>query len=151
VSDALTSRGYLLVSHFRDVWVNPALERSRKRQRSRQQAVQTTGGEPPSGLQEHDIQSEPNNDSAASPQIVSEDNASVRYEESSQTHSLDRLLETSIDLDEAAKRDVQKILAIGPKRFAREIAVLLDSVYNAVEQNSNLLRILRSKMRTSEK
>ena len=57
--------------------------------------------------------------------------------------SLEHIIRTSLDLDEVAQKNIRNLLAIGSKRFARELLEMLESASRAIEQNANLLRILR--------
>jgi phosphatidate phosphatase PAH1 len=66
-----------------------------------------------------------------------------RLEESQSNVTVEHLLKSSLDLDDAAKKKIEQVLGIGSKRFARELIELLESASRAVEQNANLLRILR--------
>jgi hypothetical protein len=66
-----------------------------------------------------------------------------RLEESRSNVTVDHLLKSSLDLDDTAKKKIEQIRAIGSKRFASDLIELLESASKAVEQNANLLRILR--------
>jgi hypothetical protein len=66
-----------------------------------------------------------------------------RLEQSQNNVTLDHLLKSSIDLDDTAKKKIEQIRAIGSKRFANDLIELLESASKAIEQNANLLRILR--------
>jgi hypothetical protein len=66
-----------------------------------------------------------------------------RLEESQSNVTLDHLLKSSLDLDDTAKKKIEEVRAIGSKRFASDLIELLESASKAVEQNANLLRILR--------
>ena len=64
--------------------------------------------------------------------------------------SFDHILKTSIELDDVAKRNIEQLLAIGSRRLAQDFKDMLDCAYRAVEQNANLLRVLRHHMGTSK-
>ena len=66
-----------------------------------------------------------------------------RLEESQSNVTLDHLLQSSLDLDSVAKKKIDEVRAIGSKRFASELIELLESASRCVEQNANLLHILR--------
>ena len=66
-----------------------------------------------------------------------------RLEESQSNVTLEHLLKSSIDLDDTAKKKIEQVKAIGSKRFASELIELLESASKCVEQNANLLNILR--------
>lgn len=66
-----------------------------------------------------------------------------RLEESQSNVTLDHLLKSSIDLDDSAKKKIDQIKAIGSRRFASELIELLESASKCIEQNANLLHILR--------
>lgn len=65
-------------------------------------------------------------------------------------HSFDHLLRTSIELDEVAKRNIEQLLALGSKRLAQDFKDMLELAARAVEQNANLLRILRHQLGTAK-
>jgi hypothetical protein len=66
-----------------------------------------------------------------------------RLEESQSNVTLDHLLKSSLDLDESARKKIEQVKAIGSRRFASELIELLESASKCVEQNANLLHILR--------
>lgn len=72
-----------------------------------------------------------------------------QLEQSERSVTMDHLLRSSLDLDDAAKKHIEQILAIGSKRFARELVELLESASRCVEQNANLLKILRHHLNLS--
>lgn len=63
--------------------------------------------------------------------------------------SLDHIVKTSIELDEVAMKKIELLLALGSRRLAQDFKELLEEAFRAVDQNANLLRILRHKMGTS--
>ncbi|MDH2900544.1 MAG: hypothetical protein PXY39_06190 [archaeon] len=66
-----------------------------------------------------------------------------RLEESQSNVTVDHLLKSSLDLDDTAKKKIEQVRAIGSKRFASDLIELLESASKAIEQNANLLKILR--------
>jgi hypothetical protein len=66
-----------------------------------------------------------------------------RLEESQSNVTVDHLLKSSLDLDDAARKNIDEVRAIGSKRFASDLIELLESASKAIEQNANLLKILR--------
>jgi hypothetical protein len=64
--------------------------------------------------------------------------------------SLDHIVKTSIELDEMAMKKIELLLALGSRRLAQDFKELLEEAFRAVDQNANLLRILRHKMGTSK-
>ncbi|MDG7001747.1 MAG: hypothetical protein JRN15_21845 [Nitrososphaerota archaeon] len=73
-----------------------------------------------------------------------------RLEEMERSVTVEHLLSSSLDLDDAAKKHIDQILAIGSKRFARELVELLESASRCVEQNANLLKILKHHLNVSK-
>ncbi len=73
-----------------------------------------------------------------------------REEEQSRSGmTFDHMLRTSIDLDEVAKRYIERIINIGSRRLAKDLLDLLEATSKAIEQNANLLRILRQHLGNS--
>ncbi len=66
-----------------------------------------------------------------------------RLEETQCNVTVDHLLKSSLELDDTAKKKIEQLLTIGSKRFANDLVELLDSASKAIEQNANLLKILR--------
>ncbi|HZW57396.1 MAG TPA: hypothetical protein VFF30_13995 [Nitrososphaerales archaeon] len=64
--------------------------------------------------------------------------------------SFDHILKTSIELDDVAKRNIEQLLALGSNRLAQDFKDILDAAYRAVEQNANLLSVLRHHLGTSQ-
>ncbi len=81
-----------------------------------------------------------------------EEDLTVRSERApdDQLLSFDHILKTSIELDEVAKRKIEQLLALGSKRLAQDFKEMLNDSVRAVEQNANLLRILRHKLGTEK-
>jgi hypothetical protein len=57
--------------------------------------------------------------------------------------TLDHLIKSSLELDDTAKKKIELIKSIGSKRFAMELIELLESASKCIEQNANLLKIIR--------
>lgn len=77
------------------------------------------------------------------------ENPSAKTLQEDQIISLDHIVQTSIELDEVAMKKIELLLALGSRRLAQDFKELLEEAFRAVDQNANLLRILRHKMGTS--
>jgi hypothetical protein len=66
-----------------------------------------------------------------------------RLEKSQSNVTVDHLLRSSLDLDDTAKKKIEEVRAIGSKRFASDLIELLEAASKAIEQNANLISILR--------
>ncbi len=62
--------------------------------------------------------------------------------------SYDHILKTSIDLDDIACRNLEEAISSRSARLGYEVREKLISASKAVEQNANLLRILRHLLRS---
>jgi hypothetical protein len=64
-------------------------------------------------------------------------------EDTERNITLDHLIKSSLELDDTAKKKIELIKSIGSKRFAMELIEMLESASKCIEQNANLLKVIR--------
>ena len=77
------------------------------------------------------------------PRHVSQNQSINQTDCSDNRITLGQILQNSIDLDGVAKRNIEQLLALGSKRLAQDFIELLNNAVDAIDQNANLLGILR--------
>jgi hypothetical protein len=66
-----------------------------------------------------------------------------QLEDTERNVTLDHLIKSSLELDDTARKKIELIKSIGSKRFAMELIELLESASKCIEQNANLLKVIR--------
>jgi hypothetical protein len=60
--------------------------------------------------------------------------------------TLEHILRTALDLDNVAKSQIEKVLSTGSRKLADDLKETAECALRAIEQNANLLRIIRTQM-----